>query len=213
MTKNFILKISFLFLTGALLYLGFNLFYNQSKEATAQTERTPHCEIEIPVGKTIDETEELGGKIVEDLGKIQNNSWSEAQAARQLVYLAFADPCNGDALNAQINEIEKFAGETEKSAGEIDSLITNKDLITTVDPVTGTVISYEWLTKREQILKKLNEARTELRKCVLSPEEIKRLERGEEVRERLLLRCEAVLHKGWWEKPKPCYENNYVCCE
>ena len=92
------------------LSLGFYLFYNQNKEVLAQ--ETPketeirHFEVgvEIPVGKVIDDTEELSEKILAEMENIFDNGLLEIERARALSPLP--ENCKASNCSSEAEEIE-----------------------------------------------------------------------------------------------------------
>lgn len=88
--RKFIFKnlILFIFLLG-LFGLAFNFLYNQDRVVFAQTgfleEEKLFCEAEIPIGETIDETENFSQDIIDNLKNILNNGVSEIDNAKKLV--------------------------------------------------------------------------------------------------------------------------------
>lgn len=81
------LKTSFLILFFTLLVFGLNVFYNQTEEVSAYEYKT-ECKTIIPIGRAVDETQDAGGQIINDLENIINQAETQIVQAKKMTDLA-----------------------------------------------------------------------------------------------------------------------------
>jgi len=93
MKKN-ILKISIFCLISGLLFSFLNILYNKGKEEVFAQEYKATCDVKIPIGEAVDETEDLLQEIINTIEVIIQASNEAANAGEALTNLA--DQCKAE---------------------------------------------------------------------------------------------------------------------
>lgn len=85
-TKKFS-KITFLLTILGLSFLIFNLLYNQEK-VSAQEDREPYCDKEIPIGEAFEKTGETLAATLSEVRLVSQTAYSQIAAAEKMIELA-----------------------------------------------------------------------------------------------------------------------------